>query len=438
MGKLAGTLVVWLLIAALLSACGPGGQVAGTPGGTPTAETSGAAGTPASTATPTGEMGSSQSPSGTPEPSTTLPVCQGRIAFVVRTNGDRQLFVINANGSGLAQVTEGEGSVSYPAWSPDGNRILFVRHLGNSDIYIIESDGTGEVRLTDHPAHDSTPAWSPGGEQVAFISTRVRASDLFLVPAAGGGAVPLTGSRLHKLDFAWAPDGVSETGRIAFTMLDGVNQGEIWVLELAESGDGAVDMTNLTQHPANDCCVDWSPDGEWLLFLSSRHGEGTGSLLPRSGNLLAQAGQDQTSNTASDVVRAVTTVMPEVTEDIYLMRPDGSQLVKLTNGTGRERHASWSPVGAAGGGRIVFVSDLDGRDDIYVIDVQDGVAGTLTRLTDSPEVKGFPAWSHDGACVAFQQYRDNVLELYVVNADGTGLKKLAENLTWGSGMSWTP
>jgi TolB protein len=134
----------------------------------------------------------------------------------------------------------------------------------------------------------------------------------------------------------------------------------------------------------------------------------------------------------------VTTVMPEVTEDLYLIRPDGSQLIKLPTGSGRERHASWSPAGAAGGGRIAFVSDLDGEDNIYVIDVQDGLAGTLTRLTDSPEDKGWPIWSPEGDCLAFQQYRDNVVELHVVNADGTGPTKLAEDLSWGSGMSWTP
>ena len=71
-------------------------------------------------------------------------------------------------------------------------------------------------------------------------------------------------------------------------------------------------------------------------------------------------------------------------------------------------------------------------------EIQDGVAGDLTRLTDSPDDKGYPIWSPDGTCLAYQVYGDEGVELNVVSAQGGGSRVLADNLVWGTGLSWTP
>ena len=60
-----------------------------------------------------------------------------------------------------------------PAWSPGGTKIAFtIRHERQRDIYVINADGTGLRRLTDHSAEDHAPAWSPDGKQIAFFSSR--------------------------------------------------------------------------------------------------------------------------------------------------------------------------------------------------------------------------------------------------------------------------
>ena len=409
--------VVCVLAASVLIACGP------------TVEPSG--------------VTSSVPPSGStarPE-STQMPVvCQGRIAFIGRSDGEKDIFVIDADGSGLTNVTSGGGPEDSPSWSPDGSRIVFSRHVGNSDIYTIRPDGTGLVRMTDEPSREYSPGWSPDGWQVIFGSTSGNRSEIFVVSAQGGEAVALTHSSAHKPDLAWSPDG----SRIGFTQLDGLNQGDIFVMEAPDdTGASAVGATNLTQHQANECCLDWAPDGQRLLFLSSRSGQGGAPVLEGSAQrqqtslLLARADPGGDPPALSDVVRPLTTVVPEQPRDIYVINRDGSELVRLTNGAGREKHATWSPDGK----RIAFVSDRDGNDEIYVLAIDDGPdAGDveLSRLTDSPEDEWHPTWSPDGSCLAFVSYNDGETAIHVMNADGNGQTKLAENVVWSSGPSWSP
>jgi Tol biopolymer transport system component len=134
-------------------------------------------------------------------------------------------------------------------------------------------------------------------------------------------------------------------------------------------------------------------------------------------------------------------VVPKPPRDIYLIHRDGSALTKVTNGAGIEKHATWAPDSAPGEGRIAFVSDRDGNDEIYVMAIDEGAeagGGGPTRLTDHPEDDAYPAWSPDGTCLAFESRRDGDWGLYVMNADGGGLVKLADSVGWGSGPSWSP
>lgn len=437
----------------LLVACGGASTPAPDRIATPTA---------AAEAVPAISTPNAAAPSHTPEPATSSSACRGRIAFVARTGDGQDLFVINADGSSLVNVTNGGGREETPSWSPDGTRILFSSHAGNSDIYTIQADGSGLVRLTDDPARDYAPTWSSDGTQVLFASTRVFASDLFVVSAQGGQAIALTGRGLHKVDLAWSPRGAPGGEQIAFTMLDSYNQGEIYVMAAPdETGSPGGEPVNLTEHPAHDCCVAWAPDGERILFLSSRNGGGGGLVLGRHGidnpyedplagaDLLVQSGLPiragplprggwgGDSTNPSEVVRPLTTVVPKPPQGIWLIYRDGSGLTRLTNGAGIEREATWSPDGT----QIAFVSDRAGNDEIYLLAVGEGAAtggSEPVRLTDHPEDDRRPVWSPDGTCLAFESRRDGEWGLYVMNADGSGLKKLADSAGWGSSPSWAP
>ena len=99
----------------------------------------------------------------------------GRIAYVSTRNGQRDLYVMNADGTNDHRLTT-LGNVYQPAWSPDGAGIAFSTYSSylatDGEIYVVNADGGGLTRLTNNSAFDWHPSWSPDGSRIAFASYR--------------------------------------------------------------------------------------------------------------------------------------------------------------------------------------------------------------------------------------------------------------------------
>ena len=129
----------------------------------------------------------------------------GRIVF--QASGlSTDIFVMNADGTGVVNLTESPESDVLPSWSPDGSRIAFMSDRdGNSEIYLMNADGTRPVNLTNHRAHDSSPTWSPDGSRIAFLSDRDGNGEIYLMNADGTRPVNLTNTPEHEGRPFWSP-----------------------------------------------------------------------------------------------------------------------------------------------------------------------------------------------------------------------------------------
>ena len=87
-------------------------------------------------------------------------------------NESPDIYVINADGSGLKRLTDHPAVDVLTSWSPDGTQVAFYSNRDGDDIYVVNVDGTELIRLTHHPATDISPRWSPDSNRIAFTSTR--------------------------------------------------------------------------------------------------------------------------------------------------------------------------------------------------------------------------------------------------------------------------
>jgi len=93
----------------------------------------------------------------------------GRIVFESDRQGTQQLYVVNADGSGVRRISFGNGRYSTPVWSPRGDYIAFTKQLlGRFLIGVMRPDGSGE-RILSEGFHNEGPTWAPNGRVLMFF-----------------------------------------------------------------------------------------------------------------------------------------------------------------------------------------------------------------------------------------------------------------------------
>ena len=144
----------------------------------------------------------------------------------------------------------------------------------------------------------------------------------------------------------------------------------------------------------------WSPDGSRIAFGTDRDFETSG--------------------------------FTEDAFEIYIVRTDGTDARNITNeNVAEDNFPAWSPNGS----RIAFHTNRTTNYDIFLMN-PDGSA--LVNLTQHPAGDFLPAWSPNGSRIAFESNRDGNPEVYVMNADGSGVARLTNHPGIDSFVAWRP
>jgi len=272
----------------------------------------------------------------------------GEIAFASTQDGLSQIFLINADGSGLKPLVSELNGACQPAWSPDGKKLVYISPCAGktdfypkSSLYVFDLASGETISLLTSPGGNFEPAWSPDGTKIAFTSIVNDLAQIFTLNLSDQSVTQLTtaSGNVQSRQAAWSPN----SQQIVYTVRR-FNLLQIWAMN--------ADGTNQAQMVRSgggysDYLPCWSPDGSFVLF--------------------SQANGDLTS--PSSLLRFVLSAQKAEMVSIPLQVVD----------------VDFSP-----DGNWIAYETLNSRNqDIYIYNLSDG---TPQRLTTSTALDFDPAW----------------------------------------------
>jgi Tol biopolymer transport system component len=270
---------------------------------------------------------------------------RGLIVFA----SSRAITVMRPDGTGRRLVVKGSPTHTTPSWAPEASRIVFSRYVSRLyhpkwSIFVTDRNDRSARRVTS----GFTPAWSPRGDWIVFVDTSLNVEALFVVRPNGKGRTRLTNPRrVYDSDPKWSPDGT----RVLFVRGDGNGSGSFYTVDLRGHS-----LSRLTR-VRTDSSPEWSPNGRWIAFVRAQRifvmrSDGSGvrrlSRTPRGWQYLEWFdGSPSWSPDSQALVFSRYLEEPGMSprhQEIYVMRRDGSGVVRLTYSRENQYTPDWAPL----------------------------------------------------------------------------------------------
>jgi tricorn protease len=311
-------------------------------------------------------------------------------------------------------ILQDSGTIRYPRYSPDGSLIAFNRGgssytrlgykgAGNSQVWVMGADGKGARRLDEWNGGQYWPNWSADGKHIYYLTDR--GDDRAVYSATLNGGEPIESLRMKDKEFYYlsvAPDGdavVWADGQLFTAKLSPAKSGSDAKLISISAGSDAKQQYVTREVFSRADEVEPSPDGKWLALIIR-------------GDVYIQP----LSRTAEQEVDA----------------PRGGEALNFTNTAGREQSVQWMPESD----KLILLSDKDGDENIYLLDLN---TKEWTRLTNTNDIEINPRLSPDGKQLAF--YR-GTSSLIVLDLETKREQELAHGSfrrgVWSMPLEWSP
>jgi len=353
--------------------------------------------------------------------------------------GDYDIYARPVGGGTPVDLTpRTEGQDYEGAWSPDGSRIAFVsnRASRNTQLFVMNADGSSVQQLTHDALPHELPSWSPDGKTILFDTSAKTPGDIYAINGDGAGQRQLTFSKRDEWGARWSPDGTW----IAFTTeipSDGDVYGKLWLMH--QDGSGAHQIPK--QSTDDISWPTWSRDSTRLTYSDTRGDCGIYSVAidgthrrvivnSCGGNLDYDVVGEHLSQAPDGTLWY--SEAPSSTSDLATIAPDGSDPVTLTFSDSIEyRQPSWSP-----DGRTIAYSS--GNNDIWTMSATGKGKRDLTRGDGTNDQE--PAWSPDGKMLAYATNRGpkKSVEIYLMDRNGRRQRPLVTIPGDSFEPAWSP
>ncbi|MFZ0549129.1 MAG: hypothetical protein WAM60_27020, partial [Candidatus Promineifilaceae bacterium] len=265
--------------------------------------------------------------------------------------------------------------------------VLYTAWYSTGMLVNVNDTGQHERSLTDPDLHYSQPDYRPDGRYIAvsIYSYMTGEYDIYTIQSGGNNKINLTSdlTNTEDLQAVWSPDG----SQIAWR-----RDWRIWVMDADGSNKTPLSPPELSARDPK-----WSPDGQWISFVSwdGPH------------------------------------------EDVFIIPATGGDTINVTNHPEVDLGQSWS----ADSSKLAFESFRDGNWEIYTADISDTNNIQLQRLTNDLSDDHAPVWSNDGTQIAFVSDRNGPeysFSAWLMNADGTNQRQLSLGMDVARPMDWSP
>jgi serine/threonine protein kinase len=346
------------------------------------------------------------------------------------------------------RLTSDPAADDFPAWSPDGRQIAFLRYLDLAGsqtvtffeagvVYLVSPLGGSERRLSDLPVRLQL-SWSPDGRWLAAAKARVGAEPpggIHLISVATGQAHAVTFPKPPAFDVApaFSPDGRT----LAYGACEGVEAYpvcDVYVLSLDSELRPQGVARALTRQRLWNVGVTWTRNGHWIVYGGVIGSSGLWRVRADGGapERVEQAGRDAAWPSAASSRDRLAFIHSVWDPDIYRLQL-GLTPTLLIGSAAQDSAAQYSPDGR----RIAFASVRSG--DVGEIWLADADGSAVTRLTRGPgRSQGSPRWSPDGRFIVFDsQAESGQADIWVIGVDGSGLRQVTHDPGDETRPSWS-